>query len=113
MKQPPTFDGSRVYRCLLIGLDEKSARECTEALRPLAAIVVPGVREACEKMSAVLPLVVVIAEGTPGARDPELAELAGACGADLIMVDLPLDRASFSRQILDSIQKGESRRIAR
>jgi hypothetical protein len=113
MPEKPTLDGSTVYRCMLVGVDEKTANECKKALQPLVAVVVPEVRDACKKMSDVLPLIVVLGDKAPPASNPELVELAGACGAELITVSSPLDTAVFGRQVLDALRKGEARRVPR
>ncbi|MBX3189616.1 MAG: hypothetical protein KF819_21500 [Labilithrix sp.] len=107
----PTLDGSTLYRCMLVGLDDKTARECKNAIRPLEAVVVPEVRDACKKMSDVLPLIVVLDENADA--HPELVELAGACGAELVTIRRPLDTNAFGHQILDALRKGEARRVAR
>jgi len=98
---------------LLVGLDDATARACKNAVRPLEAVIVADIKEACAKISEVLPLVVALPEGGPQAGMPELLELAGACGAELIKIAVPLDVQTLGSQILDALRRGEGRRIAR
>lgn len=108
-----TVDFRTVYRCLLVGLDEATARACKDAVRPLEAVIVADIKEACARISEVLPLVVALPEGGPQAGMPELLELAGACGAEVIAIAVPLDVEELGAQILDALRRGEGRRIAR
>ena len=111
-KDHPTVDTSMVYRCLLVGLDDASAEVCSSAIRPLQAVVVTDVGEACQRISEVLPLILVLPEGGKGkTRMPELIELADACGAEVITVSRPPDTATLGHQILDALRKGEARRV--
>lgn len=108
-----TVDFGTVYRCLLVGLDDATARACKNAVRPLEAVVAADIKEACAKISEVLPLVVAVPAGGPEAGMPELLELAGACGAELIAISLPLDVQALGGQILDALRRGEGRRVQR
>ena len=60
-------------------------RDCSNALKPLIAIRASDVKDACAKMSDVLPLVIVITEDAAQAASPEVMpaflELAEAIGA--------------------------------
>lgn len=101
---------------MLVGLDDASADLCKVAIRPLQAVVVTDVREACRRMSEVLPLIVVLpGDGPIGelAELAELADLAGACGAEMVSVARPPDATSLGRQILEALRKGEARRVGR
>jgi hypothetical protein len=108
-----TIDFRTVYRCLLVGLDDTTARACKNAVRPLEAVIVADIKEACGKISEVLPLVVALPAGGPQTGMPELLELAGACGAELIQIAIPLDVQALGGQILDALRRGEGRRVAR
>lgn len=108
-----TVDFRTVYRCLLVGLDDATARACKNAVRPLEAVVVADIKEACAKISEVLPLVVAVLEGGPQGGMPELLELAGACGAEVIAIAVPLDVQTLGSQILDALRRGEARRVQR
>lgn len=108
-----TIDFGTVYRCMLVGLDDATARACKNAVRPLEAVLVRDIREACTKISEVLPLVVALPEGAPQTGMPELLELAGACGAELITITMPIDARRLGGQILDALRKGEARRVPR
>jgi hypothetical protein len=76
-------------------------------------VIVADIKEACAKISEVLPLVVALPAGGPQAGMPELLELAGACGAELITISLPLNVQVLGSQILDALRRGEGRRIQR
>ena len=98
---------------MLVGLDEASADLCKVAIRPLQAVVVADVPDACRRISEVLPLIVVLREGGPRAELGELSELAGACGAEMISVPRLPDASALGRQILEALRKGEARRAGR
>jgi hypothetical protein len=109
-----TIDFGTVYRCMLVGLDDETARACKAAVRPLEAVNVEDTREACARMSEVLPLVVAridSAEERETAEMQELLELAGACGAEVVTIVLPLDVKVLGGQILEALRKGEKRRM--
>ena len=109
----PTVDGAMIYRCMFVALDEATTRACKIVISPLEAIPVATVALACERMSVVLPLLVLLAEDTPPDKIPELNELAGACGAEIITVSRPVDTSALGRTILDALRKGEARRVPR
>jgi hypothetical protein len=111
MKQ--TLDGRTRYRCMLVGLDDASMRTCTQAVAPLDAVKMRDVREACAKLSEILPLIVVVPEDAPPAGMPELVDLAGACGAELLTVARPVDGPTLGLRILEALHKAESRRVPR
>ncbi len=98
---------------MLVGLDEPCARACTQAIVPLDAVKMRDVKDACTKISEILPLIVVVAEDAPAAGMPELRELAQACGAEVVPVARPVDAASLGLKILEALHKAESRRIPR
>lgn len=109
----PTLDGKTNYRCMLVGLDDASNRACTLAVTPLDAVKMRDVREACAKLSEILPLIVVVADDAPPTGIPELKELAGACGAEVLAVARPVHGPTLGLRILEALQKAESRRIPR
>ena len=98
---------------MLVGLDETSARACAAAIVPLDAVKMRDAKEACAKLSEILPLIVVVAEDAPEAGMPELVEIAGACGAEVVRVARPVDGASLGLKILEALHKAESRRVPR
>jgi hypothetical protein len=112
-QEHPTIDRRMVFRCMIVGLDDESARICKVAIRPLEGVVVGDFREACERMSEVLPLIVLLPEDTPKSELPELMELVGACGAEVISVACPPDSSALGRQILEALRKGEGRRMGK
>jgi hypothetical protein len=70
-------------------------------------------------MSSILPLVVLVAddpstsEGAAIGDLDELGELASACGAEVIMLPLPVDGSTLGRRILDALRTSEARRVVR
>ncbi len=96
---------------MLVGLDDPTARECSQLLRPLVCVRVADVKEACAKLSEVLPLIVLVDERI--AKSPELVEIVGACAAELVPIGPRFDRDALSLKLLDSIRKAEDRRIPR
>jgi len=96
---------------MLVGLDDASAAVCSGAIRPLQGVIIDDVGEACRRMSEVLPLIVVLPDDRPSADLTELAELAGACGAEIVSVARPPDARALGRQILEALRKGEARRV--
>lgn len=112
--QHPTLDRGLVYRCMLVGFDDASAKTCTRAVSPLAAIRVRDIRDACTRMAEIHPLIVLLSEQTTAAELAEVNELASACGAELMTVPLPLvDGSSLGLRILDALRKSEARRVPR
>jgi hypothetical protein len=111
-RETATLDGSTLYRCLLVGLDDGVARDCSQAVRPLAPVRVADAREACARMSEVLPLIVIVPEAIASAN-AELAELAIACGAELVVLSGAVDGATLGKRLLDAVRKAEGRRVAR
>jgi hypothetical protein len=112
-QEHPTLDVSTLYRCMLVGMDDATFGLCRLSVSPLEAIRVNTAREACQRMSEVLPLVVVLTEDAAPSEVAEVRELARACGAEVITVALPVDRSAFGRLVLDALQKGEARRVPR
>jgi hypothetical protein len=108
-----TVDFATEYRCMLVGLDEATAKACQRAVRPLTAVIVPDIAAASAKISEVLPLVLALPQGGPKAGLPDLLELAGACGAELVTIALPLDVQALGEQILEAIRRSEGRRVQR
>lgn len=100
-----------VFRCMLVGLDEASVGICKVAMRPLQAIVVSGIHEACQRMSEVLPLIVILADDA--VKSPELIELTGACGAEVLSVTCPPNAVALPPRILEALRKGEARRAGK
>jgi len=113
MANSPTIDGSTLYRCMFVALDEAATKRCTVAVRPLQPVRVADVAEACAKMSAVLPLVVVVPESLEASETAELAELVTACGAELVRVGPTIDERTLGERLLDAVRKAESRRHSR
>lgn len=98
---------------MLVGMSDTTFGACKLSVSPLEAIRVNTAREACARMSEVLPLVVVLTDDAAPGDVAEVSELARACGAEVITVTQPVERATFGRQVLDALQKGEARRVPR
>jgi hypothetical protein len=98
---------------MLIGMDDTTFGACRLSVSPLEAIRVNTARDACARMSEVLPLVVVLTDDAAQNEVAEVTELARACGAEVITVARPVERSTFGRQVLDALQKGEARRVPR
>jgi hypothetical protein len=112
-QEHPTLDVSTLYRCMLVGMDDTTFGACKLSVSPLEAIRVNTVRDACTRMSEVLPLVVVLTDDASASELAEVNEVAKACGAEVITAARPVERATFGRQVLDALQKGEARRVPR
>jgi hypothetical protein len=112
-QEHPTLDVSMLYRCMLVGMDDTTFGACRLSVSPLEAIRVNTARDACARMSEVLPLVVVLTDDAAPNDVAEVTELARACGAEVITVARPVERSTFGRQVLDALQKGEARRVPR
>ncbi len=98
---------------MLVGMDDATFIACRLSVSPLEAFRLNTTREACAKMSEILPLVVVLTEDAAPSDVAEVSELARACGAEVIEVVRPVERSVFGRQVLDALQKGEARRVQR
>ena len=98
---------------MLVGMDDATFSACRLSVSPLEAFRLDTPREACAKMSEILPLVVVLTEDAVPSDVAEVSELARACGAEVIKVARPVERSTFGRQVLDALQKGEARRVPR
>jgi hypothetical protein len=112
-QEHPTLDVSTLYRCMLVGMDDATFNVCRLSVSPLEAFRLNTARDACARMSELLPLVVVLTDDAAPSDVAEVTELARACGAEVIAVARPVERAIFGRQVLDALQKGEARRVAR
>ena len=98
---------------MLIGMSDETFGACKLSVSPLEAIRADSARDACARMSEVLPLVVVLTDEAAPADVAEVTELAKACGAEVITVAQPVERKVFGTQVLDALQKGEARRVPR
>lgn len=111
-KEAATLDGSTMFRCMIVGLDDATAKECSQSVRPLVPIRIEDPNEACAKMSEILPLIVIVPESL-AAPGSELVDLAGVCGAELVTIGASFDRSVLAKKLLESIRKAEDRRVAR
>lgn len=109
-KEAATLDGSTLFRCMIVGLDDATAKECSASVRPLVPVRIEDPKEACKKMSEILPLIVILPEAL-AAPGSELVELAGACGAELVAIGPTFDRGLLGKKLLESIRKAEDRRV--
>lgn len=105
-----TLEGSTKLRCMLVGLDERLAGICAAALMPIAMVRVAGAKEACARMSTVLPLMVVASRSL---GDPLLAELrdqAQTCASELVVIEEPTPPDVVQR-LHDTLRRADRRRM--
>lgn len=99
-------------RCLLVGLNDGQAAKCTSALMPITMVRVEGVKEACARMSTVLPIMVVAASKLGDSLLAELREFAETCAAEVyVMEDPPRDDATA--RLHEVLRRADKRRASR
>ena len=106
-----TIDGAHSLRCMIVGLSPEQEDACRKAIVPVEVVKKPDVREACASMSTVLPLIVVVDEDISDADRSTLADMALACGAEVVMAAHTPAREQFSALLLDALRVAERRRI--
>jgi hypothetical protein len=96
---------------ILIALDERTAKECTQILKALLLEVVQaaGVPDAVERIVALQPALVVAAAVMEAKSGEALRERTEAVGAELVWIEKGLDRA----QIADRLASAASRATER
>ena len=113
MEEHPTIDTRMVFRGMLVGLDEASTAICKSAMRPLTAVPVADAKEACRRMSEVLPLLVIMPNDAGRSDLADVSDVAVACGAEVMTIARPPEATALTRQILEALRKGEKRRVGR
>ena len=104
-----TLDGLTTLQCLFVGLTDENASRCAAALRPIKAVRIEGIKEACARMSSVLPLVVVVAKRFGDPLLGELLDVANSCAAEVIEVeDEPPE--DLEKQLTEALRRADRRR---
>lgn len=99
-------------RCLLVGLDDAQAAICARSLMPIQMVQVEGTKEACARMSTVLPIMVVASEKLGDAMLAELREFAETCAAEVYVMDDP-PPSDVTSQLHDVLRRADKRRASR
>ena len=106
-----TIDGAQSLRCMIVGLSPEAEAACRRAIVPVEVVKKPDVREACASMSTVLPLIVVVDEGISDTDRSSLADMALACGAEVVLAAPTPAREQLSALLLDALRVAERRRL--
>jgi len=99
-------------RCLLVGLDDTQAAHCSAALMPIAMVRVADVKEACARMSTVLPIMVVAARKLGDPALAEIREFAETCAAEVYVMDDPPPSDAMER-LHEVLRRADRRRASR
>lgn len=97
-------------RCMLVGVDEQQAGICAAALVPISMVRFAGAKEACARMSTVLPLMVVASRALGEAPLAELRDQAQACAAEMVVIDEPTPPDVVER-LHDALRRADRRRM--
>jgi hypothetical protein len=114
MAGPPlnkTVEGFAL-RCLLVGLNDLQAATCAAALMPIAMVRVDGVKEACARISTVLPIMVVAGRHLGDSLLSELREFAETCAAEVYVMDDP-PPADATERMHEYLRRADKRRASR
>jgi hypothetical protein len=106
-----TIDGASMLRCMTVALSDEQDEACRRAIVPVEIVKTADVREACAKMSTVLPLVVVVDEAISDADRSTLSEMAVACGAEIVTAFRSESLKPFAAKLLDALRVAERRRL--
>lgn len=96
---------------MTVALSDEQAEACRRAIVPVEIVKTADVREACTKMSTVLPLVVVVDESISDADHATLSEMAMACGAEIVTAFHAETPKLFAAKLLDALRVAERRRL--
>ena len=99
-------------RCLLVGLDDTQAAICATSLMPIAMVRVEGVKEACARISTVLPIMVVAGRKLGENSLGELREFAETCAAEVYVMDDPPPSDAMER-LHETLRRADKRRASR
>jgi hypothetical protein len=97
-------------RCLVVGLTEAQAAACATAVRPIEVVRTTSVKDACDRMASLLPLVVIVDFGLPEGERNDVAELATACGAEIVSIEGTPERVALAKVLLEALGAAEKRR---
>lgn len=106
-----TVEGFAI-RCLLVGLNDRQAGQCAAALMPIQMVRVDGVKEACMRMSTVLPIMVVASKKLGDALLDELREYSETCAAEVYVMDDPPPGDTMAR-LHEVLRRADRRRASR
>jgi len=106
-----TMDGAAILRCMSVGLTSAQHQVVRRAIVPVEVVPFASATEACAAMSTVLPLVVLLSDGTTDDDRHALADLAIACGAEVCDVEAAPEGKEFALRILDALTRAERRRF--
>jgi hypothetical protein len=95
---------------MVVAMTPEQEEACRRAIVPVEIIRADDVRQACASMSTVLPLVVVVDQGMSDADRSSLAEMATACGAELVTAEQYSGNVLATR-LLDALRTAERRRL--
>ena len=106
-----TIDGAHLLRCMIVGLSPAQEDACRRAIVPVEVVKKLDVCEACASMSTVLPLIVVVDEAISETDRSTLADMALACGAEVVMAAHTPSKEQFGALLLDALRVAERRRL--
>lgn len=106
-----TMEGMTNLRCMLVGLGDEQADLCSTALVPISMVRVDGVKEACARMSTVLPLMVVASSGLGSALLAELGDVAQTCAAEILVVDGGTRGRALIDRLHETLRRADLRRM--
>ena len=109
MRAVKTLDGFTALRCMFVGLTDGNASRCAAALTPIQTVRIDGVKEACARMSSVLPLIVVVAKRFGEPLLGELHDVANSCAAEVIEID-DEPPGDLDKQITAALRRADRRR---
>src|SRR5689334_4889065 len=93
-----TIDGASLLRCMAVGLSPEQETACRRAIVPVEVVPEKDVRSACASMSTVLPLIIVVDEALSEPDRASLAEMATACGAEIVTASHTLPTKAFAEK---------------
>lgn len=99
-------------RCLLVGLDDSQATICAKCLMPIQMVRVEGVKEACARMSTVLPIMVVAARNLGESLLVELREFAETCASEVYVMEDPAP-SDVTARLHEVLRRADKRRASR
>lgn len=99
-------------RCMLVGLDDTQAATCAAALMPIQMVRVDGAKEACARISTVLPIMVVCGRKMGDGPLAEICEFAETCAAEVYVMDDPPPSDAVDR-LHDVLRRADKRRASR
>lgn len=99
-------------RCLLVGVDDAQAAICAASLMPIQMVRVQDVKEACARISTVLPIMVVASRDLGDAHLGELREFAETCAAEVYVMDDPAPSDAMAR-LHEVLRRADKRRASR